>query len=303
MMTIDGGNKTSGSGVVFEHTSGIASIANLLIQNTGDHGVRVSGGGTVEVKAGVRVSGAGRTSAAQLRRSGLMVVNGVANINVPAGGATTSFRDNTEHGVAVGGLGIVNITGVPVTSPQPNGEGTVVAAGNEFANIYIAQTPGAAAGVCNLDGVVSWGGLARGLRVFGGSRVKVRNSVILGNAGQGVYVTAANNGATGNDITAIDLGTSAEPGKNYLQGRVGANPNGGGGVCVQLAANNGNLTLNAAGNLFAGPDSTTPYRDCSVDGAGAVTRNATCRNGVDVGVVPALGTNVTVDVTKCSLTP
>jgi hypothetical protein len=55
----------------------------------------------------------------------------------------------------------------------------------------------------------------------------------------------------------------------------------------------GPLTLRAAGNTFAGPV------DCSMSTAPLV-RAPTCSGFVDIGVVTAIGTTVTVDAAGCN---
>ena len=52
------------------------------------------------------------------------------------------------------------------------------------------------------------------------------------------------------------------------------------------------LTLSARGNIFAGPT------DCTMSSAGIV-RSIVCGGFVDLGVLPSLGTTVTVDVSMC----
>jgi hypothetical protein len=308
LLTIDGGqNNQSGAGVEFALASASATskLEYVTVQNTGDHGVRVLGG-TIAVGNGVTITSAGRQSA---RRSGLYVLNGVVNVAV-ATGAPAVFSQNTLHGIEVTGAGSVNITGVPVITGSPavpNGQGTVVSQGNAAANLMIDQLPVAPSGVtigtCVIDGLVSWGGLANGIRIQAGSRVKLRNSVSLANAGAGVYVRWTNSGATGNNLATIDLGTAAtgsDAGKNYLQARVGQNQNLS-GVCIELAANNGAMTLNAAGNLFSGPDTSTPFRDCTTSTPGAVTRNATCAGSVDIGNRTPDTTPITFTINNCTL--
>ncbi len=59
----------------------------------------------------------------------------------------------------------------------------------------------------------------------------------------------------------------------------------------------GPLTLKARGNTFAGPT------DCSLS-PGTIVRGPSCSGGIDLGVVPDLGTTtptvVTVDVAGCN---
>jgi hypothetical protein len=222
------------------------------------------------------------------RRDGLNVAGGTVNIAVGAGQAPSSFNNNTQHGIYVTGSGIVNITGVPIT--PPNGQGTVTANGNVFAGLRIFQSPGAAA-MSNIDGLVTSTNVQNGVRLYGGARVRVRNSVLLNNGLNGAYITSFDGTAAGNDLSQIDLGRSGSPGRNHLQALLGSGPDLA-GLCVAMSTGMGALTLSAQGNIFAGPT------DCTISSAGIV-RSAVCGGYVDLGVLPALGTTVTVDVAMC----
>lgn len=143
----------------------------------------------------------------------------------------------------------------------------------------------------SINGLVAFGNTQNGLRLYGGARVKVRNSVFLMNVLNGVYVTSFDGTAGGNNLSQLDLGTSAEPGRNYLQGLVGANPNLA-GLCVSMSNGMGALTLATRGNLFAGPT------DCAASTA-TLVHSTVCSGFVDLGIIPAAGTTVTVDVANC----
>src|SRR4029079_2660197 len=165
--------------------------------------------------------------------------------------APTTFNNNTQHGIYVTGADIVNITGFPVTVPAPNGQGTVVASGNAFAGLRIFEAPGAAS-LSTVNGFVAWQNAQNGLRLYGGGKVKVRNSVFLANVLNGVYVTGYDGTAAGNDLSQIDLGTAADKGHNPLQALLGSSPDNT-GLCVSMSGGMGALTLRAVGNVFAGP--------------------------------------------------
>jgi hypothetical protein len=143
-----------------------------------------------------------------------------------------------------------------------------------------------------LDGLVSWGNTLSGLRLAGGSKIKVRNGVFLANGLNGIYVTSYNGTAAGNDLSQVDLGTTASQGRNYLQELSGPNRDIT-GLCVSMAGSMGTLSLNAAGNIFAGPT------DCGSSTA-MILSSTTCSNYVDLGVVSASGTTVNVDVSGCT---
>jgi hypothetical protein len=284
-LTIDGSSNTSGIAIgVAPGTGKAAALSYVTIQNTGGNGVAVSNG-VVAIGQGVTVQNAGTSTK---RRDGLNIGGGTVHIAVAAGEAPTSFLNNTQHGIYVTGAGVLTISGVPVT--PPNGQGTVVASGNFSAGVRIFEAPGAAA-QSTIGGLVAWANPSSGLRVYGGSKLKVRNSVFLANGANGVFVTSYDNTSAGNDLSQLDLGTVGAPGHNTLQALLGSNPDVT-GVCVSMSANMGALTLHAAGNVFAGPI------DCSTSIL-PILRAPTCSGFVDVGVVTALGTTVTVDAAGC----
>jgi TctA family transporter len=59
-----------------------------------------------------------------------------------------------------------------------------------------------------------------------------------------------------------------------------------------MSAGQGLLMLSARGNVFAGPT------DCTSSTA-AIVRSTVCGGFVDLGVVPATGTTINVDVATC----
>ena len=286
-LVIDGGGNLSGIGLGVAPGAGKnAALSYVTVQNTGGHGISVSNG-TLAMGQGVVVTGAGTASR---RRDGLNIAGGTVNIAVAAGQAPTQFNNNTQHGIYVTGSGVVNIEGVPVTSVSPNGQGTVVANGNFFAGMQIFESPGAAA-MSTINGLVAWGNTQNGLRLYGGTKVKIRNGVFLMNGLDAIYLTSYEATAAGNNLAELDLGTTADPGRNYLQGAVGSNPNLA-GLCISMSDNMGALTLATRGNLFAGPT------DCATSTA-AITRSTVCGGYTDLGVIPAAGTTVAVDVGTC----
>src|SRR6185312_575355 len=146
-------------------------ISNLTIENTGGIGIRVNAG-TLNIGGGVTVSGS--TS------DGLLVAAGTANIS-NASGTQTLFTGN-NIGIEAQGTGAVNITGTPTSVPSNNG--TVLSSFNVNDGVRIDQTPGSVT-TCSIDGLVAWGNgapnVAPGVRLLGGSNVKIRNSVLLSN--------------------------------------------------------------------------------------------------------------------------
>jgi hypothetical protein len=219
------------------------------------------------------------------------VNGGVANI-VNAAGTQTLFTGNAQHGIEVGATGSVNVTGT-AGAPIPSNNGTVVASFNTQAGLRISQTAGGAGALCTINGLVSWGNTNRDMIVTGGSKFKLRNSV-LGTGPEGIRIT--NNGAS-NDLTQIDLGTGADPGKNWIQTPNGASGfHSGAGICIVMQANQGGLTLNAAGNHMITTGNPGTQLDCST-GAGTVSKGTNCNAGSRFSIgnaTPAGGATPTV---------
>jgi len=243
--------------------------------------------GTLAIGQGVTVTGAGT---AVKRRDGLNIGGGLVNIMVTSGQAPTTFNNNSQDGIEVTG-GVLNITGFPVTVPAPNGQGTVVANGNALAGLRIFESPANAA-FSSVNGLVAWQNAQHGLRLYGGTKVKVRNGVFLASVLNGVYITPYEATSAGNDLSQLDLGTTADPGRNMMQAAVGSMPNLA-GLCLGMTPGlNMTLTLSARGNIFAGPT------DCTTSTA-AIVRSTVCNGFADIGVVPSGDTAVVVDVATC----
>jgi hypothetical protein len=286
-LTIDGNGNSSGIGIGVSPGAGkTASISYVTVQNTGGNGIGVTSG-TLNILQGVTVTNAGTSSK---HHDGLNVSGGIVNIIGAAGQATISFSNNSEHGIYVTGSGVLNVSGVPVTAPAPNGQGTVIANNNAFDGLEIFEGPGAA-GQSVIAGLVAWGNTKHGIQLFGGEKVKVRSSVLLNNKQNGLFLTSADTTAASNDLGGINLGTAGDPGLNQLQASLGSNADLA-GLCVAMAASQGALPLAAEGNVFSGPT------DCTTS-TNTVARSASCTNNVDIGVVPASGTMVTIDTASC----
>jgi hypothetical protein len=293
-LTIDGGG-VSGTGVVYAMTAtgDSASVAQVTIKKTNDDGMRVQGGNAV-IGAGITVVDSG--SATQ-RQSGLEVTGGRAAIDVPVG-STIVFQHNSEHGIKVTGKGELDITGKPSGAPG-EGKGSVVVRENGDAGIQLGQNPAESTRKTNdIDGVVAHINQGPGLRVLGGSKLKLRNSVLLANGGSGLLIEPFAAGAAGSDVTAIDLGIAGDPGKNVFQSLLGSNPNTGAGICVDLNLAAGSPTVKARGNIFAGAGAVL---DCSVTPAPAtkIAVADTCGGGggqVNVGVRKAVPSTATINV-------
>jgi hypothetical protein len=271
------------------------SITNVTIKGMLDNGILVSGG-AITIGPGVDSSSNGPGTKTG---HGLSVQGGEAIVDVPSGSTPTMFNNNTAHGILVGGNGFVHVTG-SVTSAAA-GTGTVETNGNAAAGVWIEQTASAAALPQNvIDGLVSFANAAgNGMRIVGGSNAKVRNSVFLGNGGNGVVVSSGV-GNKANSLADIDLGTSStggSNGRNTFQAPLGGGNNANAGLCLAVAANSG--TLNAAGNTFHAATCTSGALTLTLNAKGCGNNAAMCAGGVcDLGETTATG-NV-FDVSTCT---
>ncbi|HVW29136.1 MAG TPA: hypothetical protein VHC69_27410 [Polyangiaceae bacterium] len=289
-LVVDGQNHAAASGVLVTAGSALTTVlTNITVKNMASDGIRVSGTGVLTIGPGVSSTGNG-VAGGNATADGLRL-NDQAQVIIaaPSGGAASHFDSNSAHGIFVTGNGSVTVTGAPST----NGAGTVTANSNVLAGVWIEQTPAANPATNSITGLVAWANQGNGIRAVGGSALTLRSSYVLANATNGVLVSTYNtNGTTSNDVSHMDFGSSSSAGANVLQASLGQNPNGGAGICLNVARNAG-ATLKARGNIFSGP------RDCSKSNAGTLTRNATCTNDVDVSVHVTGATSDTIDVTNC----
>jgi hypothetical protein len=266
-------------------------LENVTLQNFGVSGIYVTAGGVLTIRQGVVSTGA--------QQIGLEVA-GRATVSVAAGEIPSSFSFNvTENsfigaprvsgiGISVAGSGSIAVHGVPGSTPET---GTVLANGN--ANSGLAFY-GSTSTQSVIDGLVSYGNgpgsftpalnTSGGVVLAGGSNVRLRNSVALGNVFSGVVVfplpATTPDGGANDDVSRVDLGTTAlldgggvDWGHNVLQAADGGN--GQAGLCLGLDPGSG--VLAAAGNVFSGVD-------CSGSSPGAIVASrGQCGAGVDVG--------------------
>jgi len=281
----------TGAGVT---TANAPQISFVDVTSFVNDGILVHNAGIVRIGAAVTSTLNGLTNA---RRAGLHVTGtGQAIIDVPAGATPSHFDSNTNHGILVDQNGSVTITGTVIDGAM--GTGTVTTSRNYLAGIWIEQTPGTPP-LNTITGVASFGNTnGNGMRFVGGSNVKLRGSVLLGNQVNGLIVSAGA-GGPGNDISNIDVGTvgggGSTLGGNTLQGALGLGNNGGAGLCLDVGNNAG--TLEAAGNIFEGENCATTVHALHFN-AGSCD-NLTCTGGVcDVGITNGMGNDV--DVTLCT---
>jgi hypothetical protein len=269
-------------------TSTGTSISNLTVSSFATAGILVQNGGVLSIGAGVTSTGS--PDGLHLMGTGTPSVT----ITVPSGAAATHFDSNTVHGILVSENGSISLTGAVASTAVPP-MGTVTTNHNTAAGIWVEQAAGTPP-LNTITGLVSYANTGNGLRLVGGSNVKVRGSVSLGNTDSGVIVSAGGaGGAATNDISKIDLGDPSDAGgtlgNNTLQAALGDGQNGNAGVCLAMRANAG--TLLAAGNAFS-------TLNCA-SATGSVVTNAagcgnTCAGGVcDIGFSGA-GNNINVSL-------
>jgi len=287
------GNDVSGIAVQISATMAnyASSISNVTIQNTNGDGIRVTAG-ALTIGAGVVVSSS--------NQDGLRVSGGSATINNPSG-SQTLFTGSGQYGIEVSGLGSVNITGTP-GAPVPSMNGTVLATFNTTAGIRVAQT-GVALALNNVNGVVAWGNGSRDVWVLGGSRFKLRNSV-LGAGPEAIRLSSSVATVAGNDLSQIDLGTPSDFGHNYIQVPNGAlGVHSGAGICVVLSGGLGaTFDVLAAGNFMTTAGNPGTQLNCANAG-GTVSAAANCTGRVSFGnATPATlpTTTVTRNLSMCN---
>lgn len=284
LLTIDGSNNTSLSGIVVDAAGGTVTLSNLAVTKTGDDGIQVSAG-TVQIGAGVSVTAAG-TTASGSRQNGLYVSGGTVTISNTNADAPTLFSNNTQSGIFVTGTGVLNITGSNTDTAH-----SVQTQGNDMSNVDFQPTAVATASVIN--GLYSaTSGTGDGLRILAGTNIRVRNSTFGANAGNGIHIAPAATGTT-NLLTNIDLGQNAgaQAGHNRLQTALNNNANAGAGLCVNLGVDAGATALRAAGNIFV-------THDCSAASPGDIRVSATCTGATDLGTTA--GTTADVNTDNCT---
>jgi hypothetical protein len=289
-LIIDGAANTAFTAVT--STTGATAtttLENVTIQNFLRDGIQAIAG-TLTIKQGVLVTGSGTTAA---RRPGLHVTStGHVDITVPSGQALTAFNNNTQYGILVDGAGSLTITG-----SQAGGTGTIETRGNYTSGLAITQTPAVGLPLNTVTGFMSVGTTnGHGIRLGGGSNVKIRNSQSLGNFNSGIIVATLVIGATRhNTLTGIDLGKVADPGGNQFQATIGSNANQGAGICLQVDPNTG--ALSARGNLFSAG------KNCATTAASLTFNSTACSANRDLGLVVSSGgvtTGNDIDVVQCT---
>ncbi|MFI5299267.1 MAG: hypothetical protein ACHREM_14325 [Polyangiales bacterium] len=271
-----------------------ASIDHVTVQHSASTGIVVGGilggvvyGGVLSINSGVTVIDSGTADA---RANGLTVA-GDAIVTITGGNTSADadhFDGNTWHGIVVDNVASLTIVGGTPVSPFDSA--SVTASNNYIAGLSIFTSVTTLAPLSTVTGLVVLGTTSgNGIRIEGGSHVKLRKSVALGSAGSGVIVVQSGQSGTAlqiNDIQGIDLGRPGDPGLNVVQvpepafgvtPSAGSAPNGGAGICLIIdGENDGGSGLAAEGNTLVTAANTSI--DCSVSGSTgiAVTARTTC---------------------------
>jgi hypothetical protein len=297
-LVIDGQAQQAGIGISVSTGSATSTtLTHVTVQNMNGDGIAVGNAGRLTIGEGVSSIGNGVPTDGVTEMSEGLQVSGTARVVISVtAGDPVHFDGNAASGIYVYGAGAIALNG----TPDVGGAGTITANKNGHSGIWIEQeAAGVAIPPVNLvTGLVAWANAHDGIHVAGGSSLTLRNSYLLSNQDNGVLVVTHVVGALRtNTVNYINLGTTntSPPsyGGNVLQASTGSGPNLGAGICVNLDPVN--ATLNAAGNIFAGPT------DCRA-GVATLISNGTCSNAVDYSVMPNGGTAATIDkinVTMC----
>ena len=284
-LIIDGTGVAGGPGIEVAAGSANTTIQNVTVQGTRDHAIQVAAG-QVQLGPGVLATRAGVDNE---RRSGLHITGGSVQIT-GAAQRPAIFEANTGAGISVLQAGGLEVDGTVVNGQL---DGTVVvrrnaAQGAQPAGIYIEQN--AAANAVILEGLVVFGHAnTAGIKVRGGSKLKLRGSLVLNN-GTGILLS----GIAGNqDFSGVDLGRAGDGGRNVLQSAVAAVRNDAGGSASPTWRPRPPIApISAQLNVFGGAS-------CAVADGGKVLRfDANCMGGIDVQI-PAVPAGVQVDTTLC----
>jgi hypothetical protein len=282
-LTIDGTNLTGNSGI--QVTKGTPSITNVTVQKMGADGIDVSGG-TLSIGSGA--------SSNHNSGTGIYITAGKVIISVPAGDTGATFNNN-NYGIVIKGTGSFTC-GAATGQANP----AATASSNNNAGLFIEQTPALPSSTyvppANvLSNFLAGDNGANGIHIYGGSSLKLRDSVTQGNADNGIWISAYSASAgdagsvTSNDLSNIDLGQTTDPGGNTFQFGAASSPNAGAGICLDLPAT-ANQQLNAAGNIFEGVNCGTATT--------TLKSNATCTGAVDYSIYGTTDNSIVVATCK-----
>ena len=289
-MIIDGQNHVASYGIyVSSGADATTRVSDLDVQNMALDGIRLVGNAVLTIADGVQSI----THGTLTRPADGLSVTDQAHVKINVTSGTGVHLDhNAGRGIYVTKAASIDVSGTP--SVNSVGKGTLTVSSNNGVGVWIEQTPSANLQTNLINGLVVWANGSHGLRIVAGSSARLRSSLVLANAGSGVFVSTYVNGFTrSSDTSKIDLGTTTGPsyGANTLQAALGSNPNAGAGVCLSVDRTAGSV-LNAVGNIFAGPT------NCATSN-GILRTNSRCNGSVDYSVRRAGTTANTIVVSRC----
>jgi hypothetical protein len=279
-------------------TGGTATLSNVTVGIAGTANTGAVGNG-IEVSAGDVTIGEG-VQVVRSGQNGLAVSGGAVTIsNAPASNTATLFSNNTGSGIAVSGAtAVLSLTGAISGSNR-----SVRTESNASDNVLFEST---ATSASSINSLYSFGSTGDGLQIRANSRISVRNSTFLGNAGSGIHIAATGTGTGANDDVAfIDLGSAVTPGTSPNRGGntlqvaalpTAANRNTLAGLCIDaFGADAPARTLEAQANLFAG--ATTGSYDCGTSATPAHELDVagTCAGNADIGIPATSPVTVAAD--------
>lgn len=225
--TLQGGD--AGTYGIIVTTGGAATIEDVNPYNFVDDGILVEGSGVLSMTSVISMGNgmAGPTNGKaglHVRDSGHAIVSGTYE-------DSTYLSSNWGFGIQVDDTGYVTI-----------GE-HVTAAENDNLDVWIGQTPGAAAPRNVINSLVT-SAYPPNIEIVAGSNVQFRNCTL-----GGVVIQSAVGSSGGDDISQIDLGTNPDAGGSYGNNKITL------GICLAVQPNSG--TLEAEGNIFGALDCAT----------------------------------------------
>jgi hypothetical protein len=230
----------------------------------------------------------------------VLVSPAAANAGFTFAVANVTIRNTGGDGIRVTN-GTLNVGAGVVQSSSAADGGTVVTASN-VTGIRIAQSTTSTSTVVNdIAGLVSWQNSSRDMTLLGGSKVKLRGSV-LGGAPEGIRIGSNGGSDTGSSLANIDLGTATDFGNNYIQAPNGANGvHSTAGICLNLTGTHPPQTLRAAGNFMATAGNPGTQLDCATAG-GTVSKGTNCNVNQrwSIGNAGSAGTPVTYVLDMCN---
>lgn len=279
----------------------------------------VGDGVFASLTADVKIDATSAGGHVELRDNGENAVHASAGTLSIIGGLTAiDIQNNVGRGVFAHGTASVAIDGgaAPITF-QGNGTGiyvsenaslkvrgdaalrNVVVLSNGSANaggLWLRAGIGSSVPTADVEGLVAEEHVFAGVIVETGSKLRLRESRVVGNQHGVVVMPGYTTGGALRGAAGIDLGTdvAGEAGKNILQDVT--KPNTGAGICVLLPASAAQ-TVEARGNTLVSGDAGV---DCTTSTANVGPAAAACAGAVNVSVAPGAPGNV-VRVDGCTL--